>query len=116
MDGQPHFGQWLKDERQKRHWKQIEFARKAGESRSMIWKFENGTAMPSTKTFMQLAKALNLSPMTLFREAGLWPETSQQKMTLEDWENLLSQLPLNDQEELREIAILKLNRLQKTKT
>lgn len=51
----------------------------------MINKIESGGALPATETFLALADALNLSPLVLFKQAGLMPASH---LTDEEVENL----------------------------
>lgn len=104
------FGEWLQSEREKRGWSQAEFARQTGKDRAVISKIESGGALPAVETFLFLADALGLSPIILFRKAGLLPEAATPQVRLEDWEYLLNQLPPVEQEELRQIAQLKIER------
>lgn len=108
------FGQWLQFEREKREWTQSDLARKSDKDRAVINKIESGGAMPAVETYLALADALELSPIVLFRAAGLLPPSTEEKVTLEDWQYLLSQLPSRDQEEMRQIAVMKIERNRQT--
>jgi hypothetical protein len=50
----------------------------------------------------------------VFRKAGLLPEGGE-NVRFEDWQYLLDQLPEEEQEELRQIALMKIERRQKEK-
>jgi len=104
------FGLWIQAEREKNGWSQSELARIAGLHRQNLYKIENGGTTPSVETFIALAGALGLSPVVLFRKAGLMPEATNNQERLEDWEYLLSQLPPDEDEELRKIAQMKIER------
>jgi transcriptional regulator with XRE-family HTH domain len=106
------FGQWLQLEREKRNWSQSELARRAKLHRAIISKIELSISSPATETYIALADALDVSPIFLFHKAGLLPDHpgSENQVAIEDWQYLLDQLPLEDQEELRQIAVIKLNR------
>ena len=107
---QIEFGQWLQAEREKHGWSQSELARRSGQYRQVINKIENGGGSPAVETYLALADALELSPIVLFRAAGLLPPSTEERVTLDDWMHLLGQLPPEDQEEMRQIAVMKLNR------
>ncbi len=107
------FGLWLQAERDKRGWSQADLARIAGLHRQNVYKIENGGAAPAVETYISLANALQLSPIVLFRKAGLIPEAKSEQTTLQDWEYLLDQLPPDEQEEIRQIALLKIEKRQR---
>jgi transcriptional regulator with XRE-family HTH domain len=69
-----NFGQWLQFEREKRNWSQSDLARLTGLHRQIINKTENGVSMPAVETYLALAKAFGISPVSIFRKAGLLPE------------------------------------------
>ncbi len=106
------FSYWLQSEREIREWSQSDLARRSGLHRAVISKLETGTR-PMPETLMQLAKAFNLPPVFVFRKAGLLPEAPSDQVRLEDWEYLLNQLPPDEQEEVRQIALMKIERRQK---
>jgi len=66
--------------------------------------------MPDTLT--ALAKAFDISPITIFRKAGLLPKGGE-NVRFEDWQYLLEQLSSEDQEEMRQVALLKIERHKK---
>ena len=107
-----NFGQWLQSEREKRDLSQSDLARITGLHRQIINKTENGVSMPAVETYLALAKAFKISPITIFRKAGLLPEGSDQA-SFEDWQHLLAQLMPDEQEEMRQIIELKIERRQK---
>lgn len=109
------FGLWLQKEREQRGWSQSDLARFSGLHRQIINKTENGVSMPALETYLALAKAFNISPTFIFRKAGLLPESNTDQVRFEDWEFVLNQLSPDEAEELRQIAIMKIERHQKDK-
>ena len=107
------FGLWLQKEREQRGWSQSDLARFSGLHRQIINKTENGVSMPALETYLALAKAFNISPIFIFRKAGLLPEANTEQVRFEDWEFVLNQLSSDEAEELRQIAIMKIERHQK---
>lgn len=107
------FGQWLQKERESRDLSQSDLARMSGLHRQIINKTENGVSTPAVETFLALAEALKLSPIFLFRQAGLLPPGPENSAKIEDWEYLLDQMPPEDQAEMRQIAEMKIERRQK---
>lgn len=108
------FGQWLQSEREARGWSQAEFARRCGKTRTTLSKIENGTTLPGLHTFVAFSLVLELSPMELLRKLGLLPELPAREATFEQWEHLLRQMDPVDEEELRQIAQLKIVRHKNT--
>lgn len=104
------FGEWLQRQREDRGWTQAEFARRSGKDRAVISKIESGGALPAVETFIAMAEALDVSPMLLFRKSGLLPDIPEDKVRLEDWETLLSDMHPDDIEEIRAVATLKIRR------
>jgi transcriptional regulator with XRE-family HTH domain len=92
------FGLWLQTEREKHGWSQAELARRSGIHRQNVYKIENGGAMPSVETYIALADAFNLSPLDLFRVAGLMPEIIKSPLD-EDIQYLTSTLPTDEDKE-----------------
>lgn len=64
-------------------------------------------------TLSALAKAFHISPITLFRKAGLLPDNNGGDVKLDDWEYLLKQMTPEDEAELRQIAEMKIERRKK---
>lgn len=107
-----NFGEWLKNEREKREWSQSDLARFSGLHRQIINKTESGASEPALKTFLALAQAFKISPISIIRIAGLLPEGGE-NASFEDWQYLLNQLPSDEQEEVRKIVEMKIERRQK---
>ena len=110
---QIRFGLWLQEERKKRGWSQADLARELNKRRSVIHKAEHGINLPDLHTLVALSKALELSPITLLRRAGLLPEVTNEQANLENWQQLLSQLSTEEEAELRQIAVRKINKRHK---
>lgn len=105
------FGEWIQVEREKRSWSQSDLSRYSGLHRAVISKIESGTK-PMPETLSALAQAFKISPITIFRIAGLLPEGGD-NAAFEDWQFLLNQLPPQEQEEVRKIVEMKIERRQK---
>ena len=60
-----------------------------------------------------IAHGLKISPITVFRRAGLLPNGNGEQVKMEDWEYLLKQMSPEDEAELRQIAELKIERRKK---
>ena len=107
------FSEWIVSELNQRGWSRSEAARRGNISPSMFDKVINGYAKPGKKFLDGLAKAFDMSPINLYRKAGLLPEGGGENVSFEDWEYLLNQMTPEDQEELRQIAEMKIERRQK---
>ena len=108
------FSEWLVEELEARGWSRSEAARRGDISPSMFDKVINGYAKPGKKFADGIAQAFGISPIVVYRKAGLLPNKSGgEDVRLEDWEFLLSQLSPEDQEELRQIAEMKIERRKK---
>jgi transcriptional regulator with XRE-family HTH domain len=105
------FGDWVQIEREKRSWSQSDLSRYSGLHRAVISKIESGTK-PMPDTLSALAQAFKMSPITIFRIAGLLPEGGD-NTAFEDWQYLLNKLPPEEQEEVRKIVEMKVERRQK---
>jgi transcriptional regulator with XRE-family HTH domain len=68
------FALWMQSEREKRGWSQSDLSRYSGLHRAIISKIETNISTPSVETFIALAQAFKISPITIIRKAGLLPE------------------------------------------
>jgi transcriptional regulator with XRE-family HTH domain len=107
------FGHWLQAQREQRGWSQSDLARLSGLHRQIINKTESGVSRPSVETYLALADALKISPIAMLRIAGLLPPGSDDQARFDDWQFVLSQLSPEDQEEMRQLALLKIERRKK---
>lgn len=107
------FGRWLEQERTARGWSQADFARECRKGRSVISKIEHGINVPSLATLLALAAALNIPVVVVLRAAGLSATASPDEDTFDTWKMLLGQLNSKDEQELRQIAELKIRNYRK---
>lgn len=106
------FALWMQSEREKRGWSQSDLSRYSGLHRAIISKIETNVSTPSIETFISLAQAFKISPITIIRKAGLLPDENE-NTNFEDWRHLLTQLTPDEEEEMRQIIELKIERRQK---
>ena len=106
------FALWMQSEREKRGWSQSDLSRYSGLHRAIISKIETNVSTPSIETFISLAQAFKISPITIIRKAGLLPDESE-STNFEDWQHLLNQLMPDEQDEMRQIIEMKIERRQK---
>ena len=92
---------------------QQSLAHKSGITPAQISRVISGQRGLGEKSLTAIAHALNISPITIFRKAGLLPADGGEHASFEDWQHLLSQLTPDEAEEIRQIAELKIERRQK---
>ena len=107
------FTEWLLEEMGRKNMSQQALAQKSGITPAQVSRIISGQRGLGEKSLKAIAHALNISPVTIFRKAGLLPEGGEQA-SIEDWKHLLDQLTSVEQEEMREIAQMKIERRQKT--
>jgi len=107
------FSDWLLQEMSKRNWSQADFARASGLNRQVISDYVNKRrSNPEPNMLIAIAHGLSISPINVFRKAGLLPEGGDDA-SFSDWQYLLNQLPQDEQEELRQIALMKIEKRKK---
>jgi transcriptional regulator with XRE-family HTH domain len=107
------FPQWLRNEIDRREMSQIDLSRKTGVSATQIARILSGERGMGIETLVAISTALNISPITIIRKAGILPEGGE-NASFEDWQFLLSQLAPDEQDEIRQIIELKIERRQKS--
>lgn len=105
------FSEWLNEEMNKRGWSQSDLARAAGISRQAVSDYINQKrTTPTPEALTAIAHGLKIPIETAFRAAGLLPTPPEWNPTQAEWEDIFGKLSLEDQEELLQIARLKLDR------
>ena len=110
------FPDWLQDQIEKKGWRPRDLAKRARISDAAISRILRGERKADPESLISIARALNIYPVTIFRKAGLLPEADVDQIQFEDWQYLLKQLPEDDQEEIRRIAEMKIEKRQKDKS
>jgi len=107
------FSDWLLDEMNNRGWSQADLSRMSGLTRQSVSDYVNRRRTnPEPAALVAISKALSLSPVTVFRKAGLLPDATTDQVRMEDWDHLLSQLPPEETDEIRKIALMKIEKRQ----
>ena len=97
-----------------RNWSQADLARASGLNRQVISSYINmRRTKPEPDALIALAHGFGISPITVFRKAGLLPPGSDDEVKFEDWKFLLDQMPTDEQEEMRQIALMKIEKRKK---
>ncbi len=108
------FNEWLLEQMKQRDWTQADLARASGLNRQSISDYINlRRTNPEPDALVALAHGLNISPITVFRAAGLLPPGPDDEVKFEDWKFLLEQMSPEDEAELRRIAEMKIERHRK---
>lgn len=107
------FREWLLNELKIKGWTQAELSRRAGVSRASVSLVLSEDRSIGHDLAIAIAHALNISPITVFRKAGLLPDGGGENVSFADWEFLLNQMSPEDEAELRQIAELKIERRKK---
>lgn len=108
------FSNWLLEQMSKRDWSQADLARATGLNRQVISSYINmRRTNPEPDALVAIAHGLKLSPIVVFRKAGLLPDSNGADVKLDDWEFLLKQMSPEDEAELRQIAEMKIERRKK---
>ena len=101
-----NFSQWLVNQIQERGWTRADLANASGLTRSAISDYINKKrTKPDPEALVAIASALQISPIHVFRAAGLLPPGPADDVTLEDWKEILPQLSERDQKILRDMAL-----------
>jgi len=101
------FIEWLDEQEKKNGLTDYKIAQRGKFSHSALSRARSGIP-PGYDICGRIAEALNVSPMTVFSKAGLVPDMTIEQIWAEDWKNLLSKLMPEEQAELRQIALLKI--------
>jgi transcriptional regulator with XRE-family HTH domain len=109
------FSDWLNAELIRRDMSQADLARDSGLTTAAISRFMSGSRNASAEACSAIAKALNLPPEVVFREAGLLPPEREAVNGLAEMREVYSLLPESDRLELLEIARMKLERQEARK-
>ena len=106
------FPEWLQQQLDAKNWRVTDLANNAHISAAAVSRILNSQRNADTNTLLSFAEALNISPITIFRKAGLLPEGGDHA-SFEDWQYLIKQLTPDEEEEMRQIMELKIERRQK---
>ena len=104
------------NELNKRDWSQAALARTSGLSRSAISNYISDYRIPDKRSLIAIANAFNIPPNIVFSAAGLKSPIPDEDAEIEEIIHLIMQLPESEREEIRDIALLKLERQERAKT
>lgn len=110
MENEIDFPTWLQKELDARGWNQSDLSRRSGITTGQISRILNGTRGPAPETLNGIAKAFHLSPELIFRIAGLLPPRENVEPLDEELLDLFEQLTPEDQDEILQLARMKIER------
>src|SRR6266498_5116197 len=91
------FNDWLLEQMTERGWTQADLARASGLNRQSISDYINlRRTNPEPEALVAIAHGLNISPITVFRKAGLLPLGPDSEVKFEDWKYLIEQMDPSD--------------------
>ncbi len=102
------FSEWLLEQMESRNLTQADLAKASGLTRTAVSDYINQRRTnPDPHALLAIAKALHISPVNVFRVAGLLPNdhANDDEILLDDWKEILPKLNKRDQELLKQIAI-----------
>lgn len=105
------FSDWLLEQMSEREWSQSDLARYSGLTRQAVSDYVNRRRTnPDPDALVSISKAFGISPITVFRKAGLLPDAPDEQVLKDDWAALLANMHPDDIAEIREIIDLKIRR------
>ena len=106
------FPQWLRQELEKRDWSQIDLSRKTKISATQITRILSGERGFGVEALVAISNALDISPITILRKAGLLPPGPDDKINFEDWQFMLEQMTDEERNEIWRIGQMKIEMRQ----
>jgi len=110
------FGEWLTQKLNEYHWDQSDLARKSGLTGGQISRLISGTRRPGRNSCDAIARAFDISVITVYRHAGILPPGPDDDVRFDDWKSILKQLPEAKREQLWKIAEIYLEDERKEET
>lgn len=107
------FPQWLRQELEKREWSQVDLSRKTKISPTQVARILSGERGFGIEALVEISNALEVSPITILRKAGLLSAGSDDQISFEDWKYLLEKMTADEREEIRQIIEMKIARRKK---
>jgi len=106
------FPQWLRQELEIREWSQVDLSRKTGISTAQITRIISGERGFGIEALASISNALEVSPITILRKAGLLPPGPDDKINIEDWKYMLEKMTDDERNEIWRIGQMKIEMRQ----
>jgi transcriptional regulator with XRE-family HTH domain len=110
------FMKYIDDELKNRGWSRNELAKRAGLSNSYFSLLSSGARGIGADACMKIAKALHITPETVYSWAGLLPSQAPAVTELDRFAGVIDQLSSDDIDDLYQMALAKIERKKKVKT
>jgi len=109
------FASWLEDELAARNWKPADLAARANVAQATISNILNSNREVGYKTALAIARALNVPPDYVFREAGILPPSpgTERDPTFQEIVDIMRNLPPEERQEVLEYALFRYRRLDR---
>ena len=98
------FQEWLETELNRRDWRIADLARRASVDKGNLSRVLSGLRNPGPDICLAIARALNVPPEDVFRQAGILPPKAEVDAKSEEMLHLFQQLKAEDQERLLQTA------------
>ncbi|HEX2951375.1 MAG TPA: helix-turn-helix transcriptional regulator [Armatimonadota bacterium] len=98
------FANWLQDQLTQRGWDQAELARRGNISPAQVTRIMSGERRAGPDACRAIARALQLPPEEVFRQAGLLPKTRKVPEGVDDLVYYYTQLDREDRGRLLAVA------------
>jgi transcriptional regulator with XRE-family HTH domain len=110
------FMEYVDKELNTRGWSRNELAKRAGLSNSYFTMISKGDRSIGADACMKIAKALHITPETVYSWAGLLPSQAPAVTELDRFAGVIDQLSSDDIDDLYQMALAKIERKKKVKT
>jgi transcriptional regulator with XRE-family HTH domain len=105
------FVSWLDEELSRRGWDDRRLSERSGVAIEALARIRAGERLEG-EVCVGIARAFNTAPEVALRMGGLKPSMADDAMDLESWRRVLEQLPVEERDELLQIAMIKLDILR----
>lgn len=107
------FPAWLQKQIDEHEWRPTDLAKKSGLSDATVSRILKGERQADIDTLMAFASALTMSPMSILRKAFIFPDSEGEDVNWEDWKFLISQMTHEEEQTLKQIGTITVERRQK---
>lgn len=107
------FNEWLLEKMKELDWSQADLSRASGLTTGAVSNYINGR-IPGEAALRKIAKALHMSPETVFRAAGILPPEPKKDPAIDEILHLARNLPPEDVQDLIDLARAKIARYERT--
>lgn len=108
-----NFSSWLELELTARNWKPADLAARANVAQATISNILNNNREVGHRTALAIAKALNVPPDYVYRQAGILPDTAgpERDPSFQEILDIMRNLPPEERREILDYALYRYRRL-----